>query len=67
MAGQKPSEIFMSKKTYVVKRNFIPKGGALEVVNREKAKRQRLEEKTGLTLSDQEYNFYKTRIKNNLK
>jgi hypothetical protein len=57
----------MSKKIYVVKRNFIPKGAALDVVNREKSKRLRLEEKTGLTLSDEEYNFYKIRIKNNLK
>jgi len=67
VAGRKPSEIFMSKKIYVVKRNFIPKGAALDVVNREKSKRLRLEEKTGLTLSDEEYNFYKIRIKNNLK
>ena len=52
-----------TKKIYVVKRNFMPKGAALDVVNREKSKRLKLEEKTGLTLSDEEYNFYKTRIR----
>ena len=40
----------------------MPTGKALEIVNREKARRIRLEEKTGTKLSDQEYNFYKTRI-----
>jgi len=52
----------MSKRIYKLKHNYIPSGAAAEIVNLEKRRRLAMEKNMGRILSDQEYNFIKTKI-----